>query len=131
MAKAERPGEASSPRPVVTEREGYLEAVLQPTRSTDDIKQQFEEILQICMAKKPSRLFVDFSPVTGSYSTLERYDLGLIGARFVPYVGRVAVLVTSQVQDPEKFAAQVARNRGLNIDNFLDRAEALTWLLAP
>jgi hypothetical protein len=128
---AERPEKASSGGPVVTDREGYLEAVLQPTSSPDDIKRQFEDILKICMAKKPSRLFVDFSPVTGSFSTLERYDLGLIGARFVTYVGRVAVLVSPEVQDPEKFAAQVARNRGLNVNNFLDREAALTWLLAP
>ncbi|HLY74765.1 MAG TPA: hypothetical protein VKU80_11665 [Planctomycetota bacterium] len=60
MATTERPGEPSSSGPSVTEREGYLEAVLRPTSSTEDIKRQFEEILRICMAKKPSRLFVDF-----------------------------------------------------------------------
>jgi hypothetical protein len=104
--------------------------VLQPTTSSDHIKRQFEEILRICMEQKPSRLFVDFSPVSGKYTTLERYDLGLIGSRLAPYVDRVAVLVLPEVQDPEKFAAQVARNRGLQVDNFVDRATALAWLLA-
>jgi hypothetical protein len=124
-----RPGEASSPLPTVTQREGYLEVVLQPTASSDHIKRQFEAILEICMEKKPSRLFVDFSTVTGRFTTLERYDLGMIGARFVPYVGRVAVLVSPEIQDPEKFGAQVARNRGLNVNNFVDRAAAMAWLL--
>ena len=103
--------------------------MLQPTASSDHIKRQFEAILEICMEKKPSRLFVDFSPVTGQFTTLERYDMGMIGARLVPYVGRVAVLLSPEVQDPEKFGAQVARNRGLNVDNFVDRALAMAWLL--
>ncbi|HVR87075.1 MAG TPA: hypothetical protein VMU54_22310 [Planctomycetota bacterium] len=111
------------------QRQGYLEVVLQPTTSSDDIKRQFEEILQICMVRKPSRLFVDFTPISGKFTTLERYDLGMIGARFVPYVDRVAVLVTPEVRDPEKLGSQVARNRGLNTDNFVDRAAALAWLL--
>jgi hypothetical protein len=128
---ADLPGEKPSPKPTVTQRKGYLEAVLQPTTSRDDIMRQVEEILQICMAQKPSRLFVDFSSVTGKYTTLARYDLGLLGSRFVPFVGRIAVLSSPEIQDPEKFGSQVARNRGLNTDSFVDRAAALAWLLAP
>jgi len=55
----------------------------------------------------------------------------MIGARLAPYVGRVAVLLSPEVIDPEKFGAQVARNRGLHVDNFTDRDEALAWLLGP
>lgn len=128
---AQRPGDPPLPSPTVTERKGYLEVVLQPTTSADQIFRQFEGILQICIKRKPARLFVDFSPITGKYSTLERYDMGMFGARFAPHVGRVAVLISPDVIDPEKFAAQVARNRGLNVDNFTDRAQALEWLLAP
>lgn len=128
---AQRPGDPPFSSPTVTERKGYLEVVLQPTTSVDHILRQFEEILQICIARKPARMFVDFSSVSGKFSTLQRYDLGMIGSRFAPHVGRVAVLVSPAVIDPEKFAAQVARNRGLNVDNFTDRDEALAWLLGP
>jgi hypothetical protein len=127
----ERPGENASPKPTLTDREGYLEAVLQPTSSSDLIKRQFEEVVQTCKARKPSRLFLDFSTITGKFSTLERYEFGVFGARLVPDVGRVAVLIAPDVIDPEKLGGQVARNRGLNIELFLDRAAAMAWLLAP
>jgi len=128
---AQRPGDPPLPSPTLTEREGYLEAVLGPTARAAYVFRQLEEIFEVCVARKPARLFVDFSPVSGTFSTLERYELGMIGARLAPYVGRVAVLLLPEVIDPEKFGAQVARNRGLHVDNFTDRDEALAWLLGP
>jgi len=97
----------------------------------DLILRQAEEIVQVCLARKPSRLFMDLLPISGRFSTLERYDLGRIASRLTPSVGRVVALVAPEVIDPEKFGAQVARNRGLHIEIFTDRAEALAWLLAP
>lgn len=128
---APRPGDAPHPPPTVAEHKDYLEVVAHPATSADDVLRQAEQVLQICISRKPSRLFVDLTPVVGKFTTLERYDLGMIASRLSPHVGRVAVLVTPQVLDPEQFAAKVARNRGLHIENFTDRAEALAWLLAP
>jgi len=128
---AQPAGDRPLPSPTVTEREGYLEVALEPSTSARSILHQFEEIVEICIARKPERLFVDFSAVTGKYSTLERYDMGMIGSRLVSHVGRVAVLMSPEVIDPEKFGVQVAQNRGLHVDNFTDRAEALAWLRGP
>ena len=44
-------------------------------------------------------------------------------------LNKVAGIATSE-QRGDKFGAMVARNRGLNVDVFVDRAEAVRWLLA-
>jgi hypothetical protein len=61
---AEPLGQAPPLKPTVTEREGYLEVVIQQVPTMDALLRQFEEVLQICTTKKPSRLFVDFSPIS-------------------------------------------------------------------
>jgi hypothetical protein len=122
--------DAPPPKITLTEHPDYLEAKLQATSSADLILLQFQQILDHCAVRKPARMFVDLTAITGKYSTLDRYDLGLLGSRLAPHVGRVAALGMPDFLDPEKFAAQVAQNRGLKVDVFTDREAALAWLLA-
>lgn len=121
--------DATPPRITLTEHPDYLEARLQATSSADHILLQFQQLLAHCVVQKPSRVFADLTAITGKFSTLDRYDLGKLGAGFAPYVARVAVLGTSEFVDPQKFGVQVAKNRGLNVEIFVDRAAALAWLL--
>jgi len=44
---------------------------------------------------------------------------------------KVAVLGKREQIGSESFASMVARNRGLNVQAFVDRAEAVAWLLKP
>ena len=116
---------------VFTEREGYLEAVLWATDSFPDLKVQFAKVLEVCIDRKPSRLLMDMTGITGVWSTLDRFELGTLGAQMAPHVGRVAALAQGFMIDTGRFGAQVARNRGLTADVFDDREKALAWLLKP
>lgn len=116
---------------VFTEREGYLEAALGPASSLPLLKQQIAEVLEACIARKPPRLLVDMTAIEGAWSTLDRFEIGTLGAQLAPHVGRLAALTRTSMIDPEKFGAQVARNRGLAVDVFDDREKALAWLLRP
>jgi len=93
------------------------------------LKEQLQELLEICREREPKRVLADFTPLSGFSSTVDRYDMGVIGARFAPYVPRAAILVTPDFLDPNKFGVRVAQNRGLNVDVFIDRGAALAWLL--
>src|SRR3954470_5627684 len=72
---------------------------------------------------------MDLRPgIPATVTTLDRYDLGVLGGRFSEDVGRIACLVDEALVDPQTFGAQVARNRGLKVDIFSDEGEALRWL---
>jgi len=118
------------PKITLTEHADYLEARLQPTNSPDQILVQFQQLLEHCTHRKPSKVFADLTGISGRFTTLDRYDLGMFGPRLAPHVGRIAVLGTPEFIDPEKFGVQVAKNRGLDVDVFSDREAALAWLLA-
>lgn len=65
-------------------------------------------------------------------STLERFKLGEDAAATGAAAGvRVAVVGTEPVLDPDRFAATVAVNRGLQTETFGDEVAALAWLLGP
>jgi len=116
---------------VYTEQDGFLEARLWETDSIDRIKEQITEILKACIDRKSRKVFVDFTALGGSWSLVDRYELGTAGARFAPHVSRVAVLAKPEMIDPEKFGVRVAQNRGLRIELFDDREKAVRWLLEP
>ncbi|HLY09160.1 MAG TPA: hypothetical protein VKW04_07665 [Planctomycetota bacterium] len=126
---AARPEETPNPRITVTEHEGYLEATLQATDSMKVVQDQLEEIFNLCVERKPPRLLVDMTPATGSPSTLQRYEFGVIGGRLAPFVGRVAVLAQAIWIDPQKIGVTVARNRGLSVEIFDNRQAGVSWLL--
>ena len=112
-----------------TEHERYLEARLWTTDSTDRIKEQIAELLKACIERKTRKVLVDFSGFVGTWSLIDRYELGTAGARFAPHVSRVAVFSKADLIDREKFGVRVAQNRGLNIEIFDDREKAVLWLL--
>ena len=46
-------------------------------------------------------------------------------------VREVALVARSELIDPQKFGATVARNRGFHADVFVSEDLAVTWLLDP
>ena len=68
--------------------------------------------------------------MTGNLSFMERYKLGIHGAEVAVAI-KVAVLAKAELIDQRKIGVEVARNRGLQVDIFSDRAEAVRWLLSP
>ena len=59
----------------------------------------------------------------------ERYFIVRQWAATAKGLVQVALVIRSEMMDPEKFGVTVARNSGLNADVFLEEAEALAWLL--
>ncbi len=123
--------ENASPRIGIVDRGTHLEARLRATDSLESIKAQFSSIAQTCVELKHRLLLLDMSEVRGTFSTVDRYELGVLGGTFAPRLTRVSIVAPRELIDPQKLGVRVARNRGLTTDVFPDRDEALRWLLDP
>jgi hypothetical protein len=94
-------------------------------------KRQMEQSAKACLDRKLCRLLVNLTALAGySPVTFERHQIGALGAELSRNSFKVAVLGTKDQITSDQFTAQVARNRGATVQTFVDRGEALTWLLA-
>jgi hypothetical protein len=111
----------------IFERNGFLEVIVSGPFTLDRFKHHMLTAVKATKEKRLKCLLLDVRGLVGSPTTMDRHDLGRSGVENkVDF--RVAALVTpEQAQDP--FASTVARNRGVNVQTFTDRAKALEWLL--
>ena len=109
-------------------REGYLEALHRGTYSEHPYKRFITGSIQACKDHGVDLLFVDISTLAGFHPTAtQRYEMGNLGSQLGKGLSRVAIFGTPE-QIEEQFGSLVTRNRGLDIQAFTDRNEALRWL---
>jgi len=72
-------------------------------------------------------LLLNLRETTGPSNFMERYELGELAARYLPKIP-IAVLMREDQTDRELIGRQVARNRGADLEVFLEPAEADAWL---
>jgi hypothetical protein len=109
-------------------REGYLEALHRGTYAELPYKAFIAGSIQACKDHGVDLLFVDIAALSGFNPTAtQRYDMGNLASRLGKELRRVAIFGTPE-QIEKQFGTLVARNRGLNIQAYTDRGEALTWL---
>jgi hypothetical protein len=108
----------------------HLEAVATGPYSADLLNAQIAEAVAACRKRKKSHLLLDLAELTVNLSLMDRYRLGIFGAE-VGVGLKVAVLAKPEMIDARKFGVEVASNRGLRVDIFSDRPEAVRWLLSP
>lgn len=112
------------------EHEGYVEARYLGTYSLAQYLQQMELSVQSCLERGFKHLLVDVTDLSDYRpTTMERYQIGELGARISTRLTKVAALILPQQRDKDDFAVTVAQNRGLSIRIFTDRQEAISWLL--
>ena len=111
----------------ILEGKGYLEVLISGPYSLDRFKSHMLTAVRTTKEKRLKCLLLDVRALVGAPSTMERHELGRSGVeQKVDF--RVAALVTPE-QAKDNFASTVARNRGVNVRTFTDRAKALEWLL--
>lgn len=119
----------ADPDPLVeiVPREGYLEIRFLGAFSVARFKAQTDASVRACEERGASLLLIDYTHLKPVPGITDRYQISSYAARILAPLKKVACIGTSE-QLREKFGAQVARNRGLNVDAFVDRDEALRWL---
>ena len=110
----------------------YLHVLVEGEHDSYDISRRFwSEIATECERLAPSRLLVEedlkeqLPSIADTYQgAAERQEMGLAGIR-IAFLDR-----HPDQHEQNQFGELVARNRGINMKVFSDRAEALDWLLA-
>lgn len=110
-------------------QEGYLEVRFLGAFSTPRFNRQVDLAVRACLERGLKLLLLDYTPLAPVPTTVERFEISAHGAKACAALTKVAGYATPE-QRGDKFGAMVARNRGLNVDVFTDRAEAVRWLLA-
>ena len=114
------------------QHEGYVEARYLGTYSFESYKKRMDVSVRGCLERKHTLLLVDITALIGyPPSVSERHKIGVYGAELSRDLKKVAVVALFEQVGEEPFASVVARNRGLRIRVFLDRAQAVAWLLDP
>lgn len=72
-------------------------------------------------------LLVDLRGVVGSYSFMDRYQIGELTARHLADVPIAALCLEVQL-DRQRIAQLVAVNRGADVEVFIDETAAYAWL---
>ena len=110
----------------------YLHALVEGEHDSYQISRRFwSEIAAECERLRPARLLVEedlkeqLPSIADTYQgATERPDMGLAGIR-IAFLDR-----HPDQHEQNQFGELVARNRGINMKVFSDRAAALEWLLA-
>jgi hypothetical protein len=115
----------------ILKHDGYMEARFLGSYSIRCYLSQMERSAEACLAAGLRRLLVDFTDLDGYRpTTADRHKIGVQGAALSRDLSKVAVLMSTRQDDPDRFITRVARNRGLTVQAFVDRAQAVEWLLA-
>jgi hypothetical protein len=113
-------------------QDGFVEARYLGNYSFEGYKKRMEVSVRDCLDRKQTLLLVDVTRLEGYRPSLaERHKIGVYGAELSRDLKKVAVFALLEQIGPEPFSTMVARNRGLRIRAFLDRAQAVEWLLDP
>ena len=108
--------------------DGYVEARHSGTYEPQSYKKFIAGSFQACKDHVLRLLLVDISAIRNFNPTAtQRYEMGSLGSQLGREVDRVAIVGTVE-QIEQQFGTLVARNRGLNIQAFTDREQALRWL---
>jgi len=111
-------------------QEGFLEVRFLGAFLVTRFKRQVELAVRACKDRRFTLLLLDYTKLTGVPTTLDRYEISTHGALAAKDLRKLAGFARPE-QVGDKFGALVARNRGLNVDVFPDRDEAVRWLMEP
>ena len=96
---------------------------------TDSLVECRAEAVSLLKTNKCNRLLVDATDEAPRREVTDDYHFTSEHASHFPLGTRHAVLVQASEQDYMQFVENVARNRGVDMNLFVDRDHALNWLL--
>jgi hypothetical protein len=108
---------------------GYMLARFAGEGKAEEVLLYFEQIVEQCTRTNNKKLLIDCTEAKTEISTVDMYEQGEGAKLFNRYGIKIAVVVSEDKLEPEKFAEMVARNRGVNACVFTDYKAAEGWLL--
>ncbi|MBO0726959.1 MAG: hypothetical protein J2P52_15250 [Blastocatellia bacterium] len=111
------------------ERPNYIAARFIGSGVAEEVWRQFRLIAECCKRANKNKLLIDITKAEGSLSVTEKYLAAEESRIFARYGIRVAFIEMPERIDPRKFYLQAARNRGVNVEAFMNWQDAEEWLL--
>ena len=108
---------------------GYMVARFIGEGQAEEALLNFEQIVEQCTRTNNKKLLIDCTRAKSDYSIVDMYEQGEGAKLFQRHGIKIAVVVSEEKVEPEKFAEMVARNRGVNACVFTDYRTAEQWLL--
>lgn len=108
---------------------GYMVARFTGKGKAEVALRHFEEIAEQCKRTNNKKLLIDCTKAKADGSIVDMYEQGDGAKLFNHYGIKIAVAVSEEKLEPEKFAELVARNRGVDACVFTDYQAAEKWLL--
>ena len=121
---------------VMDYRKSYIQVTVNGKYDLNEVKRIFDIILDNAMERRISKILIDARNLSGTLTTMERYDIGEYLAKInfdfyqmpdTPPL-RLACVAVEPPMEPSRFVQTVARNRGVDIMITDTMAEALKWL---
>ncbi|MFN8603570.1 MAG: hypothetical protein U0842_24100 [Candidatus Binatia bacterium] len=110
---------------------GVVHSVFVGELSRAELMAALTATLEATRSGQSRRVFADCSALTNGHSLVDLYDAAVSAAadpKAVPLREAVLVPNSEAAADLVSFWETAARNRGLEVRTFTDRAEALAWL---
>jgi len=112
---------------IVSVEPGFIRVRFSPLVDPSPDKDFFTGVIDVARNSGVSKILYDVLSVTGTVSTLERYNYGSrIAELFRGF--QVAFVVNQSLRDPNLFGQKVAVNRGANMRVLTTLSEAYEWL---
>lgn len=111
----------------ISKNPGFLHVQGSKSMSPSGIEQFFLRIPETARDTDTKKVLVDARKAEGSFSTMERFDYGIMLAKHFTNL-QVAIVVHESLRDPKLFGETVAVNRGANVRVFTNLDGARSWL---
>ena len=108
---------------------GYVSGVLSGDMSGDQLEVARQAMNEQLIAHDCRRLFVDATKIDRMQSVFADFDFTTEHRNKLPLGTRHAVVIRAERKPHMQFIEDVAQNRAINLRIFLDRDEAVNWLL--
>lgn len=112
------------------EHEGYVAGTFYGDVTEDDLRAARGEMNVHLSSNGCRRLLVDATEVTRMQSAPADFDFTAEHQSALPTGTRHAVLISAEHAERMQFVEDVAQNRHIDLQVFVDRDAALSWLLA-
>jgi hypothetical protein len=116
-------------------RVGYLYVTLAGALELGEAEAKFSEMLVAAARLKQSKILIDCTRVTGTWTPDDRYAFGSHLAAEVerrasqfPAFPRIAIYAVAPLMDPNRYTQTVANNRGAQVRASDSLQELLSWL---
>jgi hypothetical protein len=105
----------------------YLEVIFTGERSFAAFRDLINNVHNECQKNNFKRVLIDVSEATGEWGAFTRYQVGEKVSEVFKYFYKI--LAIEKEEKINKFAENVAVNRGANLLVTADRKKGLEWLL--